>query len=106
MFRESVQCWTEQKSAPVPPNAAVLRACSAATFPGLKFSLAAAALLLAMIIPLHWRIPDAELKANRVEDTLLLEQVHAQLSRDVPAPMQPLMNMIFDPASLKDGRDR
>jgi hypothetical protein len=106
MFGESVQRWVDHKSRATSPDAAFVRVSGGPTPMRLRFALGAAAVLLAIVIPLYWHVPGNDHKSDVLEDTLLLEEIHAQLSREVPGPMEPLMKMISDPASRDDGRDQ
>ena len=71
----------------------------------LRFARIAAAAVLAMIvlIPLYWNVPVSTRKTSAAEDAILLEQINAQLSRDVPAPMESFMKMVINPQDDKDG---
>ena len=58
--------------------------------------LAAAAIALAVGLPVYQEYRAVRDEARRQHDAELLEQVHAQLSRAVPASMQPLMELMVD----------
>lgn len=64
---------------------------------------AAAVLAMTVLIPLYWNVPVSPPKTSDAEDAILLEQIDAQLSRDVPAPMESFMNMVVNPQDDKDG---
>lgn len=104
ILRESVRHWaSESQGAAVPAD--FLRSRPDASRFRLQFRRIAAAAVLAMIvlIPLYWNVPVSPRKTSDVEDVILLEQINAQLSRDVPAPMESFMKMVVNPQDDKDG---
>ena len=94
-FRGSVQHWTEQCGGSVVPDRAFLGTESRVfSFDALRWALAVAAMIL-LAIPFYRGMSSRDRK-EQVEDTLLLEQVNAHLSRAVPAPMEPLIELLSD----------
>jgi hypothetical protein len=57
---------------------------------------AAAAIALAVGLPVYQEYRATRNEARWQRDAELLEQVHAQLSRAVPASMQPLMELMYE----------
>jgi hypothetical protein len=96
VFRDSVQQWTDRCGGSEVPSPAFLRTDSS-VFSGRPFqwALAVLALILLVLIPVHKNTSERRLKAE-AEDTLLLEQVNAQLSRTVPEALEPLMTLLSD----------
>jgi hypothetical protein len=89
-FRGSVRAWSG--SAAVPAWQAPERE---PWFSWPKLVLAAALLLLLGSLPVFWNIR-ARHRAAEVaqEDTQLLERVDSSISRAVPEPMEPLVNLV------------
>ena len=98
LFRGSVREWSEQESAGRPrawvaqrePRALVLR-----------WAMVAAALLMLVWVPIYQGAKEKQRKAELARaDAALLEQVDAEISRAVPAPMEPLIKLVaWDSAS-------
>jgi hypothetical protein len=97
VFRDSVQQWTDRCGGSEVPSPAFLRTDSA-VFSGRPFhwALAVVALILLVLIPVHKNTSERRLVEAEAEDTLLLEQVNAQLSRTVPEALEPLMTLLSD----------
>src|SRR5215470_4082219 len=64
----------------------------------LRFVLAAAAVLLAIVIPLYWHLPGVRQGATVADDAQLLEEIQAGVSRSVPKVMEPLLEPYSQPA--------
>ena len=98
-FRDSVRHWSERQSGADPPvqwKPAAKRRNRAGAFLGWGF--AVAALALAIAVPVRKNANQRQREA----DALLVEQVDAQISRPVPAPLEPLMKLIaWEPVSGK-----
>jgi hypothetical protein len=60
--------------------------------------LAAVAIGCAALLPVRWNL-EAQHEARLQEDAELLAHIDAQLSRAVPATMEPLMNL------MQEGKD-
>jgi hypothetical protein len=104
MFGESVQRWSDDNGGALISGQAFLRNKSLAfRIPPIRWAMAAAAVILLIVIPLYRNTTERHRQAETFEDTLLLEQVNAQLSRAVPAPMEPLMKLLSDPAEKEMG---
>ena len=59
-----------------------------------RLALAAATLILLVTLPLYWSARERARAAEAARaDALLLEQVDSAISRAVPAPMEPLVNL-------------
>ena len=103
ILRASVRHWaSERKGAAVPAD--FLRNCPAAPrFRQFRRIAAAAVLAMLVLVPLYWDVPVGLRKTSDAEDAILLEQINAQLSRDVPGPMESFMNMVVNPHDDKDG---
>jgi hypothetical protein len=75
-----------------------------------RLAFAAVTLLLLAVLPVYW---SARVKRQAAEsaraDALLLEQVDSSISRAVPAPMEPLVNLVTwnsSPAEMKKKAER
>ena len=100
---ESVRHWaSESKGAAVPADFLRSRP-GAPRFRYFRRIAAVAVLAIIVLIPLYWNVPVSPRKTSDAEDAILLEQINAQLSRDVPAPMESFMNMVVNPQDDKDG---
>jgi hypothetical protein len=53
-------------------------------------------LIILLVIPVYKNKREEKRARQAMEDALLLEQVNASLSRDVPASMEPLMNLVSE----------
>jgi hypothetical protein len=103
VLRDSVQNWTAESSRSIAPD----RALQAIYAPGFRIRLRGWAVAAAMIgllaIPIYRNIHQPQRAPQVVEDTLLLEQVNAHLSRSVAAPIEPLMQLISDVPAEQTG---
>jgi hypothetical protein len=96
LFRDSVLGWTRENSDSVAPSVALLNAeKSAYGRRPLRWVLVTSLLILFIAVPLYRNVTDRHRETDAA-DSLLLEQVNAHLSRAVPAPMEPLMQLLSD----------
>jgi len=101
-FRGSVQHWAKQSGGSVIPDRAYL--VNEERFYNvhpLRWALAATALIV-LAIPVYNDIRNRD-RQKQAEDVLLLEQVNAHLSRAVPAPMEPLLELLSDGSAEEVG---
>jgi hypothetical protein len=104
VFGESLHRWSADNGEALIPGQAFLRNESRTFRIGpIRWAVAAAALIVLIVIPLYRNATQRHREAETFEDTLLLEQVNAQLSRAVPAPMEPLMKLVSDPVEKEMG---
>ena len=95
-FRSSVIAWSAlQKGAEAPERWTPLEHRRRFTSGVLRWKLAAAALAIAVIVPICKNSSDRRREAEAFEaDVRLWEEVNAQVSRSVPAPLEPLMKLV------------
>jgi hypothetical protein len=93
-FRHSVQHWSEQSGGSMIPDPAFLSRESRVFLYPVRWALGAAALIV-LAIPVYQDIRNRD-RERQAEDALLLERVNAHLSRAVPAPMEPLLELLSD----------
>ncbi len=98
-FRGAVDRWAART--PAPRTAFLTEPASPSASRPLRWALAGVVSIALVVIPIYKNASDREREARAIEDALLLEQVQAQLSRDVPVSMEPLMNLISD-TTLED----
>jgi hypothetical protein len=60
----------------------------------LGLMLAATAMILMAVVPVYRNAGERQRKLQMERDAVLLEQVQTELSRTVPAPMEPLLNLV------------
>jgi hypothetical protein len=95
LFRGSVRDWADvQGAVPVPGGERWIGISPVRHWRAMRWSLAAAALLLLFVIPLRRNSTNPVALTTEVEDAMLLEQVNAQLQRRVPSSMEPFMELI------------
>jgi hypothetical protein len=94
-FGRSVREWARQPDVPMSATPWTEPTDTVRRRPRL-WSLAAAAIALAVGLPIYQEYRATRDEARRQRDAELLEQVHAQLSRAVPASMQPLMELMYE----------
>jgi hypothetical protein len=101
-FRSSVIAWSAlHQSAGVPDRRLSPERRNSFAGATLRWKLAAAALAIALALPIGKYACDLqrEAEAHRA-DIQLWDQVNTQISRPVPAPMEPLMKlMAWEPAA-------
>jgi hypothetical protein len=95
-FRSSVVAWSAlQKNAEAPERWAISKPRRKFVHSILHWRLAAATLVVIAIVLTGKNISDRHRKAAEFQaDVQLWEEVNAQISRPVPASMEPLMNLI------------
>jgi len=95
-FRYSVIAWSAlQKGAEAPERWTPLEHRRRFTSGVLRWKLAAAALAIAVIVPICKNSSDRRREAEAFEaDVQLWEEVNAQVSRPVPTPLEPLMKLV------------
>ena len=100
-FRSSVVAWSAlQKGADAHDRWISLKQRRRVTRGVLRLTLAAAALIIAVALPLWKNTNDRrrEVEAARI-DAQLWEEVNVQVSRPVPTPLEPLMKLVaWEPA--------
>jgi hypothetical protein len=105
-FGHSVRGWaTESEEALVSDQRLLRKSNSGMSFSPLRWALVSVLLILVIALPLYRSVRDERRRAKELEDTLLLEQVNKQLSRDVSSPMEPFMN-VFAEMSANSVGDR
>ena len=103
LFRDSVLKWADEGYRSAPVSAAFLRVeKSAYSRQPLRWALITALLILFVAVPLYRSVSDHHRQTD-ADDALLLEQVNAHLSRAVPAPMEPLMQLLSDSSTKEVG---
>ena len=103
VFRGSVKLWTEQAGGAAGPNTASLRSESRAfTLRRLAMGTAFAILIFLVFLPVYQNVNNRHRELGP-DDALLLEQINAHLSRAVPAPMEPLMELMSDGSNDEAG---
>ena len=96
-FRESVTEWTDRQGGSALPGAAFLENRSfALRVRRLRWVLVTTSLIVVLAAPLYKYRNDRQQEAQALQDSLLLEEVSAHISRTVPAPMEPLMELLSD----------
>jgi hypothetical protein len=102
-FRDSVRQWADNASPASKTDRVLLPAPPTHRAQFVRWAVVAAALILLITISLHKNTNKRHREMDTLEDTRLLEQVNVHLSRSVPAPMEPLMEIISDAAGEKVG---
>jgi hypothetical protein len=102
-LRESVRQWASESKGPAVPMDFLRSRPGVPRLRQFSWIAAAAVLTMTVLVPLYWNVPVSPRKTSDAEDAILLEQINAQLSRDVPAPMESFMNMVVNPQDDKDG---
>ena len=107
LFRSSVRHWSEGQSRAEPPAIGnILPARGAAWAQPMRWALVAAALLVLAAVPVYRNVQERRRQAEiAMADALLLEQVDAEVSRAVPRPMEPLVNLVSWDFGSTDGSD-
>jgi hypothetical protein len=96
-FRGSVTQWADRQRGSSLPDIVFLENRSfAVRVRRLRWVLATATMVLVLALPLYKYKSDRERDAQAAQDSLLLEQVNQHISRTVPAPMEPLMELLSD----------
>jgi hypothetical protein len=95
-FRSSVVAWSAlHKGAEAPEQWKPLQQRGRVVRGALRWTMAAAALAIAVTLPICRNLNDRrrEAEASRA-DARLWEEVNAQISRPVPSPLEPLMKLV------------
>jgi hypothetical protein len=96
-FGHSVRAWAAESGEALVPDQRLLRNSHPGTiFSPLRWALVSVLSILLIALPLYRSVRDERRRAKELEDTLLLEQVNKQLSRDVSSPMEPIMNVFTE----------
>ncbi len=108
LFRGSVREWSEDSSAQAQTFVPVRRGWR---FQPMRWALACVVLLMLAAIPVYRNTAAKQRQAAQAKaDAALLEQVDAEISRAVPATMEPLVKLVaWDPAAAGrevDGRTK
>jgi len=103
-FRDSVRNWTDSQSHANAFNWQVAPAVS--RHKTLRWSLVAAAAAIVTVAPVYRHAIQRQQLIEAASDARLLEQVNLQLSRVIPGPMEPLVDLLPDEISAKDGQTR
>jgi hypothetical protein len=90
-FRGAVRGWSGDAAAPQWRQAAA----RGSWFSWPRLVLAAVTLCVLTALPVYWNVRARERAAEAARaDTMLLEQVDSAISRAVPEPMEPLVNLV------------
>ena len=90
-FRDSLRSWSAAEGAPPRP---MWRTESAHGTHRLRWAMVAMALVLLAAIPVYLARERPHPVDTSAEDTVLLEQIDANVSRTVPATMEPLTGLV------------
>ena len=96
VFRESVHQWSWKSEGAIPQSIDFHQNPAGIGLLRLRWALASVVLIILLVIPVYKNKREEKLARQAMEDALLLEQVNTSLSRDVPAPMEPLMNLVSE----------
>jgi hypothetical protein len=88
-FRGTVRHWSEQR-----PSAPVKLTAPAGAWRQLRWACAVMAACLLVSLSVLWRTNQPAVGGATAADAALLAQVDQQVSRAVPSPMEPLMNLV------------
>ena len=96
LFRGSVRHWSDGQSRAEPPAVeSILPTRRGPRIQPMRWALVAAALLVLAAVPIYRNAQERQRQAEIARaDTLLLEQVDAEVSRAVPRPMEPLAKLV------------
>jgi hypothetical protein len=96
VFRESVHQWSGKNERAIPKSIDFQQNAAGFGFLRLRWALASVVLIILFVIPVLKNKREEQRTRQAMEDALLLEQVNASLSREVPASMEPLMNLVSE----------
>jgi hypothetical protein len=96
VFRESVHEWAGKNQGAIPKSIDFLENAAGIGYPRLRWALASLVFIVLLVIPVYRNKSEEKRARQAMEDALLLEQINASLSRDVPASMEPLMNLVSE----------
>jgi hypothetical protein len=91
-FRDSVRSWSAARGASAPRPVWVTESPRAAH--RLRWALVAVAMVFLAAIPFYRSHERQRPVDTGLDDAVLLEQIDAGVSRSVPAPMEPLTNLV------------
>ncbi|HEV2688740.1 MAG TPA: hypothetical protein VGV35_09305 [Bryobacteraceae bacterium] len=108
LFRGAVHELSEQQGGAAQTAWTVERASHGWRFQPMRWALACAVLLILAAMPLYHNAKERQRKADMARaDAALLEQVDAEISRAVPATMEPLVKLVaFDPSATSEQGER
>ena len=93
-FKQSVRAWSEQ---PAEMRVSASRVPSRVSWRWAGVCAGAMSIMMSIImLILYQDVQQAQREAKRAQDLLLLNQVHAHLTRTVPQPMEQLMKLMND----------
>jgi hypothetical protein len=96
VFRASVREWSGKNEASVPQPIDFSATAASINLHRLRWAFASLVLIILLVIPVYKNKREEKRARQAMEDALLLEQVNASLSRNVPASMEPLMNLVSE----------
>jgi len=108
LFRGSVRRLSEQQRGIAPQTLRQALPARSPTVWRLRWALAVAALLIAVAIPLYKGAKNEQRQREMAKaDAALLEQIDAEVSRAVPAPMEPLISLVaWDSTNTRGGVEK
>jgi hypothetical protein len=107
-FGDSVRRWSEQRSGAAPQSLRHVLLGHSRTIRPMRWALAVAALLIAVAIPFYRSAMNEQHQQELAKaDAALLEQIDAEVSRAVPPPMEPLIELVaWDSTNTRGGVKR
>ena len=96
VFRESVHQWSGKNEGAIPKSIDFHQNSAGIGLLRLRWALASAVLIILLVIPVYKNKRDEKRARQAMEDALLLEQVNASLTREVPVSMEPLMKLVSE----------
>ena len=96
VFRESVHLWSGKNEGAIPKSIDFHQNSAGVGRTRLRWALASAVLIILLVIPVYKNKRDERRARQAMEDALLLEQVNASLTREVPVSMEPLMKLVSE----------
>ncbi|HLK64044.1 MAG TPA: hypothetical protein VKU19_11425 [Bryobacteraceae bacterium] len=101
-FQSSVRHWSDRYAAGVRVRHEPVR-----THGARRWVLAAAAVLVLVMVPAYQNVREKKRAAEQAAaDAILMERVESAVSRTVPRPMEPLIELVSGPSSLTEGSDK
>jgi len=96
IFRDAVHDWSDRHTPVAIPDTTMLRRKSRVfQIPRFAWGMAVAVFVFLVALPVYKNMNNSHREPGP-DDALLLEQVNAHLSRAVPAPMEPLMELLSE----------
>ena len=96
VFRESVHQWSGKNGGAVPKSIDFHQNAAGIGLLRLRWALASVVLIILLVIPVYKNKREEKRARQAMEDALLLEQVNASLTREVPVSMEPLMKLVSE----------